>query len=203
MGKQKVIATKNGGQNDFLNIVELTVANIEKNTERPYYIATRRALSTELTCMTHDYSRCDSVMIIPIIKDPLDNYRIVLIEQYRPAIDGFIYEFPAGLVDEGETPMIAAIRELHEETGLSPIKIGSLTNPTFNSVGMSDETTQIFIAICDGNVTTEFLEGNEELDFRIMELDNIDDFVRKNVFSTKSALCCLLVKEYIKNIDKF
>ena len=43
--------------------------------------------------------------------------RLLLIRQYRPPVDGFVLEFPAGLVDAGETPGQAAVREVLEETG--------------------------------------------------------------------------------------
>lgn len=42
---------------------------------------------------------------------------IVLQKQYRPPVDKLVIEFPAGLIDAGETPEQAAIRELKEETG--------------------------------------------------------------------------------------
>jgi ADP-ribose pyrophosphatase len=43
--------------------------------------------------------------------------RVVAVRQYRPAIEQFTVELPAGLVDAGETPAVTAKRELLEETG--------------------------------------------------------------------------------------
>ena len=41
----------------------------------------------------------------------------MVIMQYRPPVAATCVEFPAGLIDEGETPEQAAVRELKEETG--------------------------------------------------------------------------------------
>jgi 8-oxo-dGTP pyrophosphatase MutT (NUDIX family) len=42
---------------------------------------------------------------------------IILVSQWRPPANGSVLEFPAGLVDDGETVEAAALRELREETG--------------------------------------------------------------------------------------
>jgi ADP-ribose pyrophosphatase len=42
---------------------------------------------------------------------------IVLVKQYRPAVENVTLELPAGLVDAGDTPVATAVRELREETG--------------------------------------------------------------------------------------
>ena len=41
----------------------------------------------------------------------------MIIVQYRPPVEAFCVEFPAGLIDEGESPADAAVREIFEETG--------------------------------------------------------------------------------------
>ena len=46
-----------------------------------------------------------------------DNNEILLIEQYRPAIEKPLLEIPAGILEEGENPKQCARRELREETG--------------------------------------------------------------------------------------
>ena len=43
--------------------------------------------------------------------------RVVLVRQYRYAIGGYIYEFPAGLVESNEEFHEGAVREMYEETG--------------------------------------------------------------------------------------
>ncbi|MDR2856035.1 MAG: NUDIX hydrolase [Methanomicrobiales archaeon] len=55
----------------------------------------------------------DAVAIMPVSGD-----HCFLLKQYRFPIDQYIYEVPAGAIEEGETPDEAAYRELIEETGL-------------------------------------------------------------------------------------
>ncbi len=46
-----------------------------------------------------------------------EEQRVVIVRQYRPAVEHHTLELPSGLVDAGETPLAAARRELLEETG--------------------------------------------------------------------------------------
>ena len=55
-----------------------------------------------------------AVIIVPRIV-PDDEY--IFVRQFRPPAGRYIIEFPAGLIDAGETPEISAPRELYEETG--------------------------------------------------------------------------------------
>ncbi len=69
----------------------------------------------------------------------LPSDRLVLIRQYRPPAGRFVFELPAGLIDEGETPEEAARRELREETGYTAraVRTGP---PCYTTPGMSDES---------------------------------------------------------------
>ncbi len=77
-----------------------------------------------------------AVMIIAVLQ-PDD--RIVLVRQFRPPAGKYLIEFPAGLIDPGETPEETAIRELFEETGYRGDIVRTLP-PAYNSPGMSGET---------------------------------------------------------------
>lgn len=60
-----------------------------------------------------------SVVLLPM----QDEGRIVLIRQYRYALDRWIWELPAGSLDEGEDAAAAAARECEEEIGLVPGRV--------------------------------------------------------------------------------
>ena len=62
----------------------------------------------------HRKNNAEAVIIIAKMK-PSDRY--IIIRQFRPPTNSYILEFPAGLVDSGETREQTATRELSEETG--------------------------------------------------------------------------------------
>ena len=79
-----------------------------------------------------------------------DPGHVVLIRQYRYAVNQWRWEMPAGSIDPGETPEVAAARECHEEIGQVPVAIVALGSflPT---PGICDEAMHFFRL--DGLVT--------------------------------------------------
>ena len=93
----------------------------------------------------------DAVVIVPILKSSKTHVLdTLLVEQYRPPVQAYALEFPAGLIDKGETAEQAALRELWEETGY----VGTV-DETFSkqelsmSPGLSDETIEIVVVHVD------------------------------------------------------
>ncbi len=65
--------------------------------------------------------------VVPFLSDPLGvDPQILLLKQYRYAAEGYLYEIPAGRLDEGETPADCARRELQEETGCTAERVEPL-----------------------------------------------------------------------------
>lgn len=81
-----------------------------------------------------------AVAILPLAGD--DCY---LLRQYRFAIDDYIFEAPAGTIDEGEEPHETAYRELIEETGM---KAGTFVPKgwIYPSPGYTDERIWLYLA---------------------------------------------------------
>jgi len=85
----------------------------------------------------------DAVAIAPIIRHPSKPPSTLIILQYRPPVEATCVEFPAGLIDEGETPEQAAVREMKEETGYEG-KVCDQMSPTLsNQPGMTNATHQV------------------------------------------------------------
>ena len=77
---------------------------------------------------------------------PIDERgRILLVKQYRLPARSYLWELPAGRVDEGETVLAAAKRELQEETGLKAKRWTRLAS-FYVSPGFLEEKMTIFVA---------------------------------------------------------
>ena len=86
------------------------------------------------------------VVMVPIT----DDRRLVLVEQYRPAVHNRVIELPAGMVGDAdgrreESMADAAVRELEEETGYAAAKMELLFEGPI-AVGVSDEILSFFHA---------------------------------------------------------
>ena len=80
--------------------------------------------------------RADSVILI--LTDGTGE-RILVSREYRMAMAQWIYNFPAGLIDPGESPEESARRELWEETGLALTRIDDVLDNSYSAIGFANE----------------------------------------------------------------
>lgn len=147
--------------NRFLNHFELEAVHRDSSVS-PYYVASRAKDVSELKAITKE-NPPDGVILYGVYGEQKD--RVVLIRQYRYPIGGYVYEFPAGLVEPGENMLDAAIREMREETGLTftPVESGSYSRPFFTTVGMTDESCGTVFGYCSGTPTNSNQDSSEEI----------------------------------------
>ncbi len=103
---------------------------------------------------------------------------VVLVQQYRPAVDGWVLEIPAGTCDvDGEPPETTADRELVEEAGYAAGALTLLTAAVITP-GFCDEVSRVYLATGLRPVATA-RQGAEERFLRILEvpLDRFDGLV--------------------------
>jgi ADP-ribose pyrophosphatase len=116
-----------------------------------------------------------SVVLIPVPKPG----HVILIRQYRYAVNAFLWELPAGSVDEGESPEEAAKRECHEEIGQVPatiVRLGSM----YPTPGYCDEE-MVFFRLSSLEEPTEpaVMDEDEDIEAQTFELRDARDMVRR------------------------
>jgi ADP-ribose pyrophosphatase len=116
-----------------------------------------------------------SVVLLPV---PAPR-EIILIRQYRYAVNRWLWELPAGSVDEGEEPEAAAVRECHEEIGRVPDTVVRLAS-LFPTPGFCDEE-MLFFRLSGLTVPAEAaaLDEDEDIESRTFTLAEAREMVRR------------------------
>jgi ADP-ribose pyrophosphatase len=125
-----------------------------------------------------------SVVLLPMP----DAEHIVLVRQYRYPIDRWVWELPAGSIDPGETPDVAAARECHEEIGKVPRRIECLGS-LFPTPGYCDEE-MIFYRLdgLDEPTAAAHLDEDEVLEPRTFTLREVRAmFERREIVDMKTV----------------
>jgi len=126
-----------------------------------------------------------AVGILPI----LDDGRVVLLRQYRVAVDSYLIEIPAGTLEPNEEPIKTAHRELIEETGYRADKIEPLIT-IYSSPGILREKLHIFTAtgLTPGDTA---LEDGEDIQLLIVTWDEIRGMLSRGEISDAKTLAGL------------
>ena len=157
----RIVHVKKLTDNRFLNLYELD-ATFRDGSRAPYYVASRRRGVDRIKAVTHD-NHPDGVILCGVYGEEKD--RLVLIRQFRYPVNDYVYEFPTGLVDPGESLLTAGIREMKEETGLDfqPVDTPDWSRPYFTTIGMTDESCGTVFVYCSGTPSTAGQEGTEDI----------------------------------------
>jgi len=129
--------------------------------------------------------------VVPLLDDPFHaDPRIVLIRQYRYAATGYVYEVPAGRLDNGESPVTCAHRELEEETGYRAVHMKSLIS-VFTTPGFTDEHIHLFLAwgLTSGQ---ERRERDEFLTSLTVPLSQARQMIRRGEINDAKTVVALL-----------
>lgn len=126
--------------------------------------------------------------------------KIIMVEQYRKALERSIIEVPAGKLEKGESPETTAMRELEEETGYTAESL-QLIQSFSTSPGFADEVVHLFFAeglrksesgaVTDEDEFVELMEVTVE-EAEQMMLDN-------RIFDAKTAFAVLWAKQRLSN----
>lgn len=182
----QITSIKKQTDNKFLNIYELE--NIHKSGRRGKYFVASRAKDIDSLKISSGKNLPDGVIIYALAGENKD--KIVLIRQYRYPINDYIYEFPAGLVEEKEEYNVAAEREIFEETGMkfTPLKVPNGYNrPFFTSIGMTDESCATVFGYCEGEPSSVNQEDSEEIEVILADRNEVRRILKEEKIAIMTA----------------
>ncbi len=193
---RRVESIKQTTENKFLNMYELGMKS-DVGKHSTYFVASRAKTIEELKIKTRE-NKADGVIIYSVYQDEKEQKeKLVLIRQYRCPLDDYIYEFPAGLIDEGEDLKTAGIRELKEETGLDfkPIDAEDMyTKAYFTTIGMTDESCGTVYGYATGIPSKEGQEENEEIEIVLADKDEVRRILKEE---NVAIMCAYMLMHFL------
>ncbi len=183
----------------YVNLYELKITN-KKGAQGNYYVASR-AKNPDALKLSTGKNVPDGVIIYSVYGEKRD--RVVLVRQYRYSIGGYIYEFPAGLVEPGEDYHKAGVRELKEETGLSLELLfvdEMFERPGFTTVGMTDESCATVYGYASGAVSCQGQEDGEEIEVVLADRQEVERILREE---RVAIMCAYMLMHFLKDEDPF
>jgi ADP-ribose pyrophosphatase len=131
--------------------------------------------------------------IVPLLSDASGaDPQLMLIRQYRYATGGYVYEIPAGRLEDGEPPEECARRELKEETGCTADRLEPVFT-MYTTPGFTDEKIHVFLAtgLTRGAPARE---GDEFIEIVTLPMSRVLEMIRGNeIVDAKTALSILYV----------
>ena len=147
----------------FVSLYDVEYKN--KNNDDKHWTVASRKCEKDLReiYLNNKKDSVDAVVICALHKS---ENKLVLIKQFRVPINDYIYELPAGLIDNNEDIKEAVKRELKEETGIDIISINNVNSKDklYLSPGMTDESVSFVYCLCDGKLSKEYLEDDEDIE---------------------------------------
>jgi len=139
------------------------------------------------------------VVVIPMFRDGDGTLMVVAERQYRHGSESVTREFPAGIVEKGEKPIVAGKRELLEETGMKAGKWTELARVSPNNAFMTN-TQSFFLAEDLEIVSGQRLDDNEEIQVYVEPLKSYIEKIGTGEYSNSIMMSAsgFLMRELLK-----
>jgi 8-oxo-dGTP pyrophosphatase MutT (NUDIX family) len=109
------------------------------------------------------------------------NQEVVLIRQYRHGVREAVWEFPGGVVDDGESPLEGARRELLEETGYTASKLIEI-GKFYPNPALQTNLMYGYVAYDAEKTSIQKLDEAEDIEVHLVSLDELIAMTKRGEF---------------------
>lgn len=170
---------------NFISRYDVTYETSD-NKEKVYEMISRKDNITTIEQLRGN--KPDAVVIIATNET---GDKILINKEYRMAAGGFVYNFPAGLIDSGETPEESAKRELWEETGLELYQIDDTLGLSYSAVGFSNEMNVCIVGKAKGKFKPS-TSTVEEIEAGWYTKEQVKELLKTERFAARTQAYCYL-----------
>ena len=179
MSKNRIEELTPLAQTKFLSLYDAKYTN-KANKENHWIIASRKKYEDlKEQYFNGKKDDIDAVVIAALHKQ---SNKLVLVKQFRIPLNDYVYELPAGLIDANESIEATLERELKEETGLKHLEINEKLGrrQLYLSGGMTEESAALIYCTCEGEVSTDYLEADEDIEPILVDKEEAKKLLESN-----------------------
>ena len=179
MSKNRIEELTPFAQTKFLSLYDAKYTN-KANKENHWIIASRKKYEDlKEQYFNGKKDDIDAVVIAALHKQ---SNKLVLVKQFRIPLNDYVYELPAGLIDANESIESTLERELKEETGLKLLEINEKLGrrQLYLSGGMTEESAALIYCTCEGEVSTDYLEADEDIEPILVDKEEAKKLLESN-----------------------
>ena len=179
MRKPQILTRQKDTTIPWFEQIEKTVLLPDRSDEQIYYSIKPPDYVTALACTTEN--------------------TFIILRQYRPAVENYVFELPSGHVEKGETPAQAILREIKEETGCTA-EAAALLGELIPDTGRLENRLWAFYI---NNIQLDRLpapEENEGIEIHAVSRDELFAMIRTGQLNHAldlSVIALAVVKECI------
>lgn len=198
----RAVGVKLVHKGEWISLYEITYKDDCGNT-KVYEMVSKYGTFRNPTELSLDNIGNTAIAVVMVVFNK-DMSKILLNKEFRMGVNQYIYNFPAGLREPGESPGNTVRRELKEETGLEVVEVLRYLKPSFTCAPVTDDVTDFVVLRADGELR-DSQDINEEIHPSWYSKEEITELLSNNktMFAGRTQAFCYMWASSNMNMNDF